>query len=163
VIDTTEGGAAPVEHDRRREATARLGRAFKGAMAAVRRLRGHETRNRDAITNAQYGLLFGLCDHDELSLSELAVAADLSPATATEMLDGLAAAGLVRRARSDTDRRVVLISLTARGRTAVVERHAHYESRWNDALAEFSDEDLERAAAVLDRMREMFDDLRDRA
>ena len=44
---------------------------------------------------AQYGLLFSLCDGAPRSARELALAADLSPATVTEMLDGLAAAGLV--------------------------------------------------------------------
>jgi MarR family transcriptional regulator, organic hydroperoxide resistance regulator len=138
-----------------------LSRSFKRAMAAVRRLRGRETRRPGELSDAQYGLLFGLRDHSELSSSELAVAADLSPATATEMLESLEAAGLVRRARSQRDRRVVLTSLTDRGRELVAERHARYEPRFRAAFAGFSEQELRAAAAVLDRMAEMFDDLRD--
>lgn len=137
-----------------------LGRSFKGAMAAVRRLRGRETHSPGAMSDAQYSLLFGLRDHEQLSLGELAVAADLSAATATEMLDALAASGLVHRARSERDRRVVLISLTDRGRRLTEERRARFEPRWRAALAEFSDAELLTAAAVLDRMRAMFDELR---
>jgi DNA-binding MarR family transcriptional regulator len=142
-------------------AAEQLGRSFKGAMAAVRRLRGRETQRPGELSDAQYGLLFGLRDHRELSSSELACSADLSPATATEMLDGLVTANLVRRERSERDRRVVLISLTERGRALVEERRARYEPLWRSALAEFSDGELRTAAAVLDRLRDMFDELRD--
>jgi DNA-binding MarR family transcriptional regulator len=142
------------------DAAEQLGRSFKGAMASVRRLRSRETQRPGELSDAQYGLLFGLREHSELSSSELACAADLSPASATEMLDGLVAADLVRRERSQRDRRVVLISLTEHGRALVEERRARYEPLWRAALAEFSDPELQTAAAVLDRLREMFDELR---
>jgi DNA-binding MarR family transcriptional regulator len=151
--------ATSVDDPERLEASDELGRSFKALLAAVRRLRGRETRQHGGLSNAQYGLLFGLCEHSELSSSELASAADLSPATATEMLEGLAAAGLVTRERSERDRRVVLISLTARGRTLVEERRARLQPRWRAALAEFSDEELRSAARVLERLQDMFDEL----
>jgi DNA-binding MarR family transcriptional regulator len=147
------------EEPQRLEASDELGRSFKALLAAVRRLRGRETRQHGGLSNAQYGLLFGLCEHTELSSSELAGAADLSPGTATEMLEGLAAAGLVTRERSERDRRVVLISLTDRGRTLVEERRARLQPRWRAALAEFSDEELRSAARVLERLQDMFDEL----
>jgi DNA-binding MarR family transcriptional regulator len=152
--------AAPEPSASMRDAAADLGRAFKGCVGAVRRLRGRETRCPDELSHAQYGLLFGLRDHEVLPTSELAFLADLSPATATGMLDGLAAAGLVSRVRSEQDRRVVLTSLTDRGRALVEERHARFAPRWAAALAEFSEDDLRTAAAVLDRIHAMFDDLR---
>ena len=138
-----------------------LGRSFKGAMAAVRRLRGREVRRPGELSDAQYGLLFSLRDRSELSSSELAVAADLSPATTTEMLEALERAGLVSRTRSERDRRVVLTSLTDRGRALVDERHARFEPRWRAAFADFSDQELITAAAVLDPMAALFDDLHD--
>ena len=151
--------ATNAEDAERLEASDELGRSFKALLAAVRRLRGRETRQHGGLSYAQYGLLFGLCEHSELSSSELASAADLSPASATEMLEGLAAAGLVTRERSERDRRVVLISLTARGRTLVEERRARVQPRWRAALAEFSDEELRIAARVLERLQDMFDEL----
>ncbi len=143
-----------------RDAAAELGRAFKGCVGAVRRLRGRETRVHGELSDAQYGLLFSLRDHITLPTSELACLADLSPATATGMLDGLAAAGLVSRVRSERDRRVVLTSLTERGEALVEERHARFAPRFNAALAEFSDAELRTAAAVLDRLHVMFDELK---
>jgi DNA-binding MarR family transcriptional regulator len=137
----------------------RLARSFKSAMAAVRRLRGRESHHPSELSDAQYGLLFCLRSHADLPTSELALAADLSPASTTEMLDGLATAGLVTRTRSQRDRRVVLTSLTARGRELVEARRARYEPRWRGALAEFSEQDLIVAATVLDRLRGLFDEL----
>jgi MarR family transcriptional regulator, organic hydroperoxide resistance regulator len=134
-----------------------LGRAFKATSAAIRRLRGRERRRVGGLRDAQYTLLFGLCEHTELPSSELAHLADLSPASATEMLDELVQAGLVRRVRSERDRRVVLVSLSEPGRALVEEHRARFEPRWRAAFADFSEEELETAIAVLDRMRVLFE------
>ena len=92
-------------------------------------------------------------------LGENAVAADLRPASVTELLDGLADRDLVQRTRSDKDRRVVLTSLTERGRALVEQRQARFEPRFRAAMAEFSEEQLLIAAGILDRLAGMFDEL----
>lgn len=143
----------------RRDAAAELAAAFKGCLGAVRRRRGRETRSHCGLSEAQYSLLFGLREHRELRLSELALQADLSPATATQMLEGLEAAGLVRRVRSDQDRRVVLTSLTDRGDALLEERHRQLVPRWEMALEGFTDPDLRTAAAVLDRLHAMLEEI----
>jgi len=137
----------------------RLGRSFKAAVIAMRRLRGRETHPGRAgtLSYAQYGLLFGLAETDQLSVRELAERADLTSATVTQMLDALEAAGLVARQRSGEDRRVVLNSLTDRGRQLLSERKASLESHWRASLAGFSDEQLLTAAAVLERLAEHFE------
>lgn len=152
----TAPGDQPVDAD---DPRVRLGESLKATMGAVRRLRGRETRHPDKLSYAQYSLLFGLADEAELSASKLASVADLSPATATEMLDHLEAQDLVRRTRSERDKRVVLVSLTRRGRLLVQRRRATLERRWLEVLAEFDDQQLADAAAVLDRLREFFDGL----
>jgi DNA-binding MarR family transcriptional regulator len=143
------------------DAAEQVARSFKRAMAAVRRLRGRETHRPGELTDAQYSLLFCLRDQSQMSVRDLAYAAELSPASVTEMLEGLAAAGLVQRQRSDRDRRVVFTSLTESGRGLVEERRARFEPRFRGAMSEFSDEDLLVAAAVLDRLRSLFEELAD--
>jgi MarR family transcriptional regulator, organic hydroperoxide resistance regulator len=135
-----------------------VGLSFKSAMGAVRRLRGRETQQLDRLSYAQYSLLFGLADETELPASQLAAVADLAPATVTQMLDHLESDGLVARVRSKRDKRVVLVSLTERGRHEVEQRRARFEGRWREALGDFSDEELTAAAAVLDRLRQLFSD-----
>jgi DNA-binding MarR family transcriptional regulator len=139
------------------DAFTHVGLSFKRVMVAFRRLRGRETHRPGELSYAQFGLLGALADGDALPTGELALAADLSPATVTEMLEALTTAGLVARARSQQDKRIVLTSLTERGRALVAERHARWEPRWRAALAGFSDTDLLTAAAVLDRVAEMLD------
>lgn len=146
---------------RRSEALEELGRAFKGVSAAMRRLRGRETHHPGELSYAQYGMLFGLADGVPKSSRELALAADVAPATATEMLDALAASGLVARTRSEEDRRIVLTSLTERGKAVVDERRARYEPLWQAALEGFTETELRSAAAILEALRRMFDELAD--
>jgi DNA-binding MarR family transcriptional regulator len=144
------------------DAHEQLRHSFKAVTAAVRRLRGRETHRHDDLSYAQYGLLFGLAQGGALSARDLAFVADLSAATVAQMLEGLERAGLVHRVRSRQDKRLVLTSLTARGREIVERRRQELEPRWRAALAGFSDQDLLTAAAVLDRLREMFDELAER-
>jgi DNA-binding MarR family transcriptional regulator len=143
----------------RTEALEAVGHAFKRAMVAVRRLRGRETHRPGAPSFAQYQLLFSLADRDGLSSGELAQAADLSPATVTQMLDSLVERGLVTRLRSETDRRIVTCSLTDSGRDVIAQRRAQFQGTWDDALSEFSVAELAVAAAVFDRIAGMFDGL----
>lgn len=141
--------------------TGRLGLAFKRSMVAVRRLRGRETHRPGQISYAQYSLLFGLAGMCERSARELAEHADLSPATVAQMLEHLESVGLVERTRSEQDRRVVLSVLTDRGAAVVAERRARVEPRWQAALTDFSDVELDAAAKVLNRLADYFDDLLD--
>jgi DNA-binding MarR family transcriptional regulator len=138
-----------------------LGLAFKRALVAVRKLRGRETHRPGQISHAQYGVLFGLAGTCEASARELAERADLTPATVTQMLDHLEAAGLVQRTRSAEDRRVVLSALTERGAGVVAKRQALMEPRWQAALAEFDDAELASAARILNRLADYFDSLLD--
>src|SRR5207237_10366457 len=100
------------------------------------------THRHRELSFAQSHLLCGLAERDELPAGELALAADLSPATVTQMLDSLAEMGLVERTRSQRDRRVVACTLTTRGRKLLTERHAHVEQRWQTELAESRNHDL---------------------
>lgn len=143
----------------RAEAVEAFSRAFKSTNAALRRLKGRETHRPGELSYAQYGLLFALAGSEPLSLRELALAAGVSPGTAVEMLDGLTASGLVERIRSTEDKRVVLTSLTDLGQRLVAERRALYEPQWRTALKQFSEEELLTAAAVLERVGAMFDQL----
>jgi len=143
----------------RAESLDALGASFKRAMVAVRRLRGRETHRPGTPSFAQYQLLFALGDGEGLSSGELAHAADLSPATVTQMLDALVEQGFVSRVRSETDRRIVTCALTDSGRELIARRRALFQSTWNDALAEFSPAELGIAASVLERIATMFDGL----
>lgn len=143
----------------RAEAMEALSHAFRGAFAAVRRLRGRDSHRPCELSHAQYQVLFELFRSGELPAGELATLAEMSPASITEMLDRLTEAGLVERGRSERDRRVVVCSLTEAGRAKCEERHAQIEPLWKQALAGYSAEELAVAAGVLESLRGLFDRL----
>ncbi len=143
----------------RAQAMETLAKSFKGAMAAVRRLRGRDTHHPGALSQAQYQVLFELLQRGALPAGELATVLEVSPASATQMLDRLADGGLVERVRSEQDRRIVVSRLSDAGRLVCEQRRAAIEPLWRDMLAGFSAAELQTAAAVLDRLSALFERL----
>lgn len=139
--------------------TGQVGVSFKRAMVALRRLRGRESQRVGQLSFAQLGLLHGLAGRSECSARQLAEHSDLSPATVTQMLESLEAAGLVTRTRSEQDRRVVHTVLTEQGASVVEGRQKDMEERWTRALGDFSVQELATASKILDRVADMLESL----
>jgi DNA-binding MarR family transcriptional regulator len=141
------------------EELAELGLAFRRVFRNLIRLRGRDTHLGGAeLSHAQFELLIELEEQGELSAGELAVAARLAPATVSQMLDHLAAGGHVERARSKTDRRVVVSRLTPSGRRKILAKRKAWQGRWEAALEGFEDEELRAATRVLERLGDVFED-----
>jgi DNA-binding MarR family transcriptional regulator len=151
----SETGALP--GDPAPELTA-LGLAFRHLFRAVSRMRGRDTHLAGGeISHAQFELLIELDERGELSAGELAQAARISPASVTQMLDGLLETGHVERTRSESDRRVVLARLTPVGRARVAAKRAAWRERWERALADVSPRDMRAAARVMERLGAVFE------
>jgi DNA-binding MarR family transcriptional regulator len=140
----------------RAEVANELREAVAAFSAAQRRLRSRDTKA-GGLSIAQWHLLRQLAENDELPAGKLAAGADLTPASATQMLDHLAEQGWVERVRSDSDRRVVLNRLTPDGRERFGVKQRQIEERWRDALSDIPAEELGHAARVLHRMAEVLD------
>jgi DNA-binding MarR family transcriptional regulator len=122
-------------------------------------MRGRDTHLAGTeLSHAQFELLVELHGRGPLSAGELATAAQLTPATVTQMLEHLASSGHVERTRLECDRRVVVSSLTARGRREIEAKRERWQSRWEQALADIDVEDLRAATGVLTRLRAVFED-----
>jgi DNA-binding MarR family transcriptional regulator len=136
-----------------------VGLAFRRAYHSLRRLRGRDTHGVGSEPgNAHFELLALLDEEGRLPAGALAEKLNVTPATVSQMVDGLVEAGYVERRRSERDRRVVAIELTDRGRPWIAERRSEWKRRWRGALAGFDDAELASAAAVLDRIAEMIDE-----
>lgn len=140
----------------REAAVAELGGAFRRAFRSLRSLRGRDTHRGDEIGHAQFELLIELYVNGAMQAGELAEAVEASAATVSGMLDGLSEAELVERTRSETDRRIVVVKLTRRGRRKVEARKAVWQRRWQEALEGLDDEELLIAARVLERIHGIF-------
>lgn len=104
------------------------------------------------LTNAQWIPLFKLYMGKASTVAELARECQLDAGAMTRTLDRLEGKGLCRRERSDSDRRVVNITLTDAGRTAAAEI-PHVLSRVQNAnLSGFSAEEFETLKGFLRRI-----------
>jgi DNA-binding MarR family transcriptional regulator len=140
----------------RADVASELRDAVAAFVAAQRRMRSRDSRE-GGLSFAQWHLLRRLAECDQMPAGKLAVEADLTPASVTQMLDHLAELGLVERVRSEVDRRVVLNRLTPAGREHFERKQAHIEERWKEALGYLSSAQLGQAAQVLRRMAEVLD------
>jgi DNA-binding MarR family transcriptional regulator len=73
------------------------------------------------LTNGDYEVLAWLSDADDeqMRMCDLAERLRLSPSGLTRRLDGLVSGGLVERASSTADRRVMMAQLTRKGRRLI--------------------------------------------
>jgi DNA-binding MarR family transcriptional regulator len=145
----------------REAAVTDLGRAFRRAFRSLRSMRGRDTHRGDEVGHAQFELLIELYANGAMNAGELAEAVEASAATVSGMLDHLTEAELVERTRSETDRRIVVVKLTRRGRRKVEARKAVWQRRWQEAREGVDDVDLQTAAAVLERISGIFCEQRD--
>ncbi len=147
------------EPSSRAEQLRELGLAFRHTFRVLSRLRGRDTHlGGEELSHAQFELLIELWERGELSAGDLAAAARLTPATVTQMLDHLADSGHVERARSQTDRRVVVTRLTPKGAKKIEAKRAAWQSRWEQALAGVDAAELRGATRVLQHLAEMFEE-----
>jgi DNA-binding MarR family transcriptional regulator len=111
------------------------------------------------LTQTQIRAMYRLDLAGESTAGDLAKAAELSPASVSVMLDHLERDGIVERARSASDRRVVVVSLTETGRALLAAKRERWRTRGREALADVPEEHLHAAADVMRRMAGMFDEL----
>jgi DNA-binding MarR family transcriptional regulator len=127
-------------------------------LGAERRARARDKKcGPGELTASQVRALFKIDIEGEATAGDIAKTAELSPASVTVMLDQLERDGIIERRRADHDRRVVLVTLTERGRELVADKRAAWRARAAEALDGVSEADLHAAADVMRRMATLFD------
>ena len=94
-----------------------------------------------------------------MTVSELAQAAGVAAPTATRMLDALVRAGTAERTPCERDRRVVLVSLTRAGRSAVEEAGEHVDAARARLRESLTPEEQAQAAVLLRKLATVIDAL----
>jgi DNA-binding MarR family transcriptional regulator len=129
-------------------------------MRATRRARGRLAREGD-ISLSQYHLLEPLMATGEpLGVGELAVAAGVSPPTATRMLAVLEREGVIERRGCASDRRIVHVALTADGGARVEDRHKRIQARRTQLYESLTPAERRQAARLLERLAAAIEDMR---
>jgi DNA-binding MarR family transcriptional regulator len=125
--------------------------AVDAVLLASRALVAVATRSLGAAaeetTIAQYRSLVVLASRGPQRLIDLASALGVAPSTAGRMCDRLTRKSLIRRHRARTDRRAVLVSITAAGRAVVDQATARRRALIAEILAALPAE-RQRAVAV---------------
>jgi DNA-binding MarR family transcriptional regulator len=137
----------------------RFSAAWESFFRTTRRLRARANRfpGEAGLTLPQYHLLEALRATGELPVGELADRAGVAPPTATRMLDCLARDGVVARRHSETDRRSVLVSLTADGERAVEQAHEVIEAWRRQVFESLDPAEREQAAVLLARLSQVLE------
>src|SRR3954471_14526883 len=107
-------GLVPLDQDSK-QAFDRIVETLIFLYTESRRLTKDEARKHD-LTGPQLTAIKLLAGIGDLSLTELSESMQTKNNTVTGIIDRMEAAGLVKRVRSESDRRVVMIRLTPHGR-----------------------------------------------
>jgi DNA-binding MarR family transcriptional regulator len=140
--------------NRRRELLGRLERVGPG----LRRCLGESQRRADFLTRFggvtlyQIGALRHLVKHGPLTMNELAARMEISPSSATQLVDRLVHHGLAERGPDPDDRRVLRVAVSGPASDAVREFEKETSQRLAALLAPLSEEELEVLASLAERI-----------
>jgi DNA-binding MarR family transcriptional regulator len=106
------------------------------------------------ISSTQLHVLFLLVSQGSIPMSRLAELLDVSLPNATGIIERMVEHGLVDRARSDDDRRVVAVCATGAGRHTVEEIDMIRRGQLAAVINRLNPEQLERALRTFTELRE---------
>ena len=140
--------------------TPALEEALANFFRATRRARGRANRRTapGEMSLAQWHLVESLLDGPQPGV-RLAESADVSPPTASRMIDSLVARGHAERVAGGDDRRVVLIALTATGRKAALAKRREMDRMRKRLVEALPERERERAAQILTHLAEIVEEL----
>lgn len=101
------------------------------------------------ITSAQMIMLISIHDLGRCKLKTLAKERNISPPTATGLIDRLVRAGYVKRESHPEDRRVVMVSLTKKGEKSAQGFLRAIKNRWKNILTHLTSKEQEQYLHIL--------------
>jgi MarR family transcriptional regulator, organic hydroperoxide resistance regulator len=142
---------ARLQQSDRNAALRRIVDAIVYLQTQARRLARERAANH-GLTPTQLSVVKLLDTSGDLSLSALSERMHSNNSTVTGIIDRMERDGLVRRARSKSDRRMWMIALTDRGRTTATQISDTPWDTLTHALAGLSAEDQEHLLSIIDRL-----------
>lgn len=104
------------------------------------------------LTHQQGFTVFFLGQRDGLSVKEVAAALGVTSSAATQLLEGLAGKGFVRRAPSPVDRRAIVVTLTPKARRFLVSMKRHQLDIAAQMFAPLTDREFSSLMALLTKV-----------
>ncbi len=125
---------------------------FRASMGELKCI-GSERLLRQGISMTQLHVLHLLDGHGEMAMSHLAEMLDVSVSSATGIIDRVEERGYVERDRVPTDRRVVLVRITAGGRRMLDDVEGLREEILDRILDRLDETQLQGVAAAMADLR----------
>lgn len=110
------------------------------------------------LTSSQFDIIATLGNTDGLSFKDLGEKSLITKGTLTGVIDRLEAKGLVKRIASPSDGRSQIVQLTQAGVALFATVFPTHLNHLDQVFTDFTQQDLERAAAVLLHLKEAFTD-----
>ena len=134
-------------------------RVFRALRRIIRGVDLHSRRlqSQYQVTGPQLVCLLSIGDSPEITPSALSREVHLSPSTVNGILDRLEGKGLIVRRRASRDRRLVRVSLTAKGTILVANAPSPLQDTLAEGLATLPDDELATIASSLDRIVELME------
>lgn len=123
---------------------------FRRATAALHRVTRHASRGEYGLADAL--LLHAIAKREIETPGGIAAHTGLTSGSVTSLLDRFESAGLVRRERSASDRRVVLVRLTRKGRSSLAGTMERAHREIDDLFASWQAREIEALGRLLARL-----------
>ena len=154
-LPNVAGGYDSITATQREELDDLLSRTFN----AVLRVEERALQNRltEGLTMAEIHAIAAIGLHETNTMTEVAGRLAVTQATLTTTMGKLERKGLVRRERSQEDRRCVLVSLTRRGREVCRAHSLFHRYMIKEALTDLTPEEACVLARALSKVKTFFD------
>ncbi|QGQ97477.1 MarR family transcriptional regulator [Paenibacillus psychroresistens] len=111
----------------------------------------------DNLAGGQFYLLHNLSQKGTINASEVANMIGITSGAVTGMTDKLVSMGLITRERSETDRRVVLFSITDRGNETIKRIRDRRFKRITELFRQINNSELETTINVFDKITSLLE------
>jgi DNA-binding MarR family transcriptional regulator len=115
------------------------------------------------LSFSQWSALMALREGDALTAADLARVICHDTGSLTRILDQLEERSLITRKRSESDRRLVALELTQKGRNLITSLMPRVTRLWNELLAGFSHDEIRLLIKLLTRLTAAAEGRRDAA
>lgn len=109
------------------------------------------------LAGGQFYLLFNLFQKGTCNASEVANMIGITSGAVTGMTDKLVSMGLIQRERSETDRRVVLFTITDKGNETIKRIRDQRFNRITELFRQISNNDLETTINVFNKISDLLE------
>ncbi len=125
--------------------------ALRRIMRAID-LRSKALEKQVGLTVPQLLVLQVLNEADRLNVSEIANAVNLSQGTATSIVQRLVAKGLVSKQGSSSDRRMVMVALTARGKSKLAASPELFQEKFTERFEQLDSWEQKMLISAVERI-----------